>query len=177
MATYDLTTTTPSTIQTGDILNCPYSGTYKSIALPKGTYKLECWGGAGGIGPDGSGNSQTNYTVQGLGGYATGILNLSNPATFYLYVGGQGSQAAGKNASGYSGGFNGGGSGGVLSYTSSATNGSGGGGASDIRIGQDSFYARVIVAGGGGGVSWVSSGTSQYGGAGGGVSGIAASLG
>jgi hypothetical protein len=44
LATYDLTTTTPSSIKTGDILNCPYSGTYKIITLPKGQYKLECWG-------------------------------------------------------------------------------------------------------------------------------------
>lgn len=44
LATYDLTTTIPSNIQTGDILNCPYSGIYKIITLPKGQYKLECWG-------------------------------------------------------------------------------------------------------------------------------------
>lgn len=46
MATYDLTSSIPSSssLKTGDILNCPYSGTYKSITLPKGTYKLECWG-------------------------------------------------------------------------------------------------------------------------------------
>lgn len=44
LTTYDLTTTTPSFIKTGDILNCPYSGTYKIITLPKGQYKLECWG-------------------------------------------------------------------------------------------------------------------------------------
>ena len=50
MATYDLTSSIPSTssLQSGDILNCPYSGTYKSITLPKGAYKLECWGASGG---------------------------------------------------------------------------------------------------------------------------------
>lgn len=41
MATYDLTSTTPTEIVTGDIINCPYSGTYKSITLPAGEYKLE----------------------------------------------------------------------------------------------------------------------------------------
>lgn len=41
MATYDLTSSIPSKIQTGDILNCPYSGTYKQITLPPGEYKLE----------------------------------------------------------------------------------------------------------------------------------------
>lgn len=42
MATYDLTSSIPSKIQTGDILNCPYSGSVKQITLPKGIYKLEC---------------------------------------------------------------------------------------------------------------------------------------
>lgn len=41
MTTYDLTSTTPNSIQTGDIIDCPYSGTYKQITLPKGQYKLE----------------------------------------------------------------------------------------------------------------------------------------
>ena len=36
MATYDLTVAIPSKIVTGDILNCPYSGAYKSLTLPKG---------------------------------------------------------------------------------------------------------------------------------------------
>ena len=41
MATYDLTSSIPSSssLRTGDILNCPYSGSAKSITLPKGTYK------------------------------------------------------------------------------------------------------------------------------------------
>ena len=40
MATYNLTSVIPSEINTGDILNCPYSGTYKTIELPRGTYQL-----------------------------------------------------------------------------------------------------------------------------------------
>lgn len=48
----------------------------------------------------------------------------------------------------------------------------GGGGASDIRIGQDSLYARIIVAGGGGGGGNAESPTSlSYGGSGGGTTG------
>lgn len=47
-----------------------------------------------------------------------------------------------------SGGFNGGG---TASHNGLSEPGNGGGGASDIRLGQDSLYARVIVAGGGGG--------------------------
>ena len=38
-----------------------------------------------------------------------------------------------------------------MAEASSNYNSGSGGGASDIRIGQDSLYARVIVAGGGGG--------------------------
>ena len=41
MTTYDLTSSIPSSVKTGDILNCPYSGSVKSITLPKGQYKLE----------------------------------------------------------------------------------------------------------------------------------------
>lgn len=127
LTTYDLTTTTPSFIKTGDILNCPYSGTYKIITLPKGQYKLECWGAQGGY--------RNDSTCGGKGGYSVGTITLITTTTMYLYSGGAG------NTGGANGGFNGGGL--RDSYN-------GGGGASDIRIGQNSLYARVIVAGGGG---------------------------
>ena len=125
--TYDLTSTIPNRIKTGDILNCPYSGSAKSIILPKGQYKLECWGAQGGY------RSSSSYG--GNGGYSAGILNLTQKTTVYLYTGGAGN--TGKTA----GGFNGGGR--RNSYN-------GGGGGTDIRIGSNSLYARVIVAGGGG---------------------------
>ena len=124
---YDLTSTTPTKIKTGDILNCPYSGSAKQITLPKGQYKLECWGAQGGY------RSSSSYG--GNGGYSVGILNLTQKTTVYLYTGGAGN--TGKTA----GGFNGGGR--RDSYN-------GGGGGTDIRIGSNSLYARVIVAGGGG---------------------------
>lgn len=128
MATYDLTQNIPTKIAAGDILNCPYSGTYKTITLPKGIYKFECWGAQGGY------RSSSSYG--GLGGYSVGTITLAEKSTLaYLYTGGSGSTG------GTSGGFNGGGS--RDSYA-------GGGGASDIRIGSTSLYARVIVAGGGG---------------------------
>ena len=124
---YDLTSTTPTRIKTGDILNCPYSGSAKQITLPKGQYKLECWGAQGGY--------RSSSSCGGNGGYSVGILNLAQNTTVYLYVGGAGN--TGKTA----GGFNGGGR--RSSYN-------GGGGGTDIRIGSNSLYARVIVAGGGG---------------------------
>ena len=144
MATYDITTTTPSSLKTGDILNCPYSGNKKSITLPKGTYKLEVWGAEGGY------RSSTSYS--GKGGYAKGTVTLTEQKTIYCYAGGSG------RTGGTSGGFNGGGRRG--SYY-------GGGGASDIRIDQDSLYARVIVAGGGGS----DGAASKAGGYGGGTTG------
>lgn len=124
---YDLTSTIPKIIKTGDILNCPYSGSAKSIALPKGKYRLECWGAQGGY--------RNSSTYGGKGGYSAGTITLTEKTLIYLYSGGAGN--TGKAA----GGFNGGGK--RQSYN-------GGGGGSDIRIGTDSLYARVIVAGGGG---------------------------
>lgn len=125
--TYDLTITAPTRFKAGDILNCPYSGSAKSIALPKGQYKLECWGAQGGY------RSSANYG--GKGGYSAGTIVLTEKTLIYLYSGGAG------NTGKTNGGFNGGGK---------RSGYNGGGGASDIRIGTDSLYARIIVAGGGG---------------------------
>lgn len=137
---YDLTSTTPTKIKTGDILNCPYSGSAKQITLPKGQYKLECWGAQGGY------RSASFYG--GNGGYSVGTITLTDKTSIFIYVGGSG------NTGGTAGGFNGGGS--RSSYN-------GGGGGTDIRIGSDSLYARVIVAGGGGS-DGASSKTGMYGG-------------
>lgn len=132
MATYDLTSTTPSNLVVNDIINCPYSGAMKSIVLPAGKYKLQVWGAQGGY--------RSNSSYGGMGGYSIGTITLNKKTTVYVYAGGAGNTAPG-SATIKVGGFNGGGY--RYSYN-------GGGGASDIRIGQDSLYARVIVAGGGG---------------------------
>lgn len=129
-----------------------YKGSVQSVTLPAGKYKLEVWGARGGSGQDDSG--------YGYGGYSTGEINLTKSTTVYVYVGGVGGESA-------AGGWNGGGA----SNTSSNNSGSGGGG-TDIRIGTDSLYARVIVAGGGGGAGDDSSGTVGHGG---GTSGLGAS--
>lgn len=142
MATYDLTSSIPSSssLKTGDILNCPYSGTYKTITLPKGQYKLECWGAQGGY--------RNASTYGGKGGYSVGTITLITTTTMYLYSGGAG------NTGGVNGGFNGGG----------LRDGyNGGGGASDIRITANDLQSRVIVAGGGGSDGAISK-TGMYGG-------------
>lgn len=131
-----------SNIKTGDILNFDYTGTVQTVTLPKGTYKLECWGAQGGYS---SSNSGIGVGMGGKGGYSAGTITLNQKTLIYIYTGGVGSISGNGKADG---GFPNGGS----SWASSTREGAGGGGgSSDIRIGTDSLYARVIVAGGGGG--------------------------
>lgn len=137
-------------IKTGDILNYDYTGAVQTVTLPKGVYKLECWGAQGGY--------RSSATHGGHGGYSVGTLTLEVNTQLFIYSGGSG------QTGGTSGGFNGGGS--RSTYN-------GGGGGSDIRIGQDSLYARVIVAGGGGS----DGASSKTGGYGGGETGGAATSG
>lgn len=154
MTTYDLTSALPSGIKTGDILNCPYSGQAVTLTVPKGKYKLEVWGGQGG--------TYSSYNG-GAGGYSVGTLSLIENTILYLYAGGQPATVS-TDRTVVNGGFNGGGNGYNRYYKSTYTYGQGGGGASDIRIGTDSLYARVIVAGGGGGSASVDALTTKYGG-------------
>ena len=163
MATYTPSTLTTSTkLAVNDIINCTYSGSKATIQLPPGEYRLECWGAQGG-------SFNTTY-YGGKGGYSKGDLKLTTNTTLYLYAGGQGTN--GTTSGTFAGGFNGGGQ----AYTGSATyDMSAGGGGTDIRIKQDSLYARVIVAGGGGGAGSYSSSYRYSGGAGGGTSGTTGS--
>lgn len=157
MATYDGSSlTTTKGLKSGDIINYAYSGASKTLTLVKGQYKLECWGAQGG-------NYTTSY-LGGAGGYSIGTLNLTEDTTSYIYVGGQPATNTSTRVT-VSGGFNGGGAGYNRYYSSVYTYGQGGGGGSDIRLGTDSLYARVIVAGGGGGNGSESNErTTKYGG-------------
>lgn len=151
-----------TTITENVSLDFSYTGAVQPTTLYPGTYKLEVWGAQGG-------SFNTTY-VGGKGGYSYGTLTLTETTPIYVYVGGKGTDGTTKGT--FAGGFNGGGDG----YTSSATyDMSGGGGGSDIRLGTDSLYARVIVAGGGGGAGSYSASYRYSGGAGGGTSGIAGS--
>lgn len=138
------------------VLNFAYTGKAQSVTLEPGKYALECWGAQGGY--------RSNSSYGGKGGYSTGTLTLTQKTTIYIYVGGSGNSVTSASNSIYPGGFNGGG----YRY-----NYKGGGGATDIRIGSASLYARVIVAGGGG-----SDGSPNYsGGYAGGVSGTRGNFG
>lgn len=125
-----------------DDLEFDYTGKVQSTTLYPGRYKLEVWGAQGG---NGSGR-QTN--LGGKGGYSSGIITLTEKTNVFVYVGGQGGSILDTSAG--AGGFNGGGDIVVNAHSNSIYRGAGGG-ATDIRIGTDSLYARVIVAGGGGG--------------------------
>lgn len=138
--------------------NYKYTGAVQTETLSAGTYKIECWGAQGG--------SYNTTKYGGKGGYSVGELTLASSTTVYIYIGGKG---AGGNSSGQKhGGFNGGGNAIQDIYPAGS-----GGGASDVRIGQDSLYARVIVAGGGGGIGGYTTSPSDIyiGGCGGGLSG------
>ena len=139
--------------------NFTYTGECTTYtAKSDGYYNLEVWGAQGG-------NYNTTY-VGGLGGYSKGIVHLNKGETLYVCVGGQ-PQTVTTTKTAVPGGFNGGGNGFNRDYSSTYTYGQAGGGATDIRIGQNSLYARVIVAGGGSGSN---NRTSGY--AGGGTSGV-----
>lgn len=137
------------------ILNYSYTGAVQSVTLPAGEYKLEVWGAQGG--------SYSTY-YGGAGGYSVGTLTLTDDSTtLYIYVGGQPTSTSSTSAA-ITGGFNGGGSARVHSYSSTTTYCQAGGGGTDIRLGQDSLYARVIVAGGGGGSASIDAKSTKYGG-------------
>lgn len=172
MATYDLSngSLTSNNLQSGDIINCPYTGSYKQIILPPGQYQLQCWGAQGGKGYTGTGSSSTptvdsTAAVGGYQGYSYGTLLLTSNTTLYLYTGGHG-QSSNSTTRGtlIPGGFNGGGNSYVRYYTTAYSSCGSGGGASDIRIGSNSLYARVIVAGGGGGSGGYSDNLAKSGG-------------
>ena len=115
------------------IVTFDYTGSCVEYVIPKsGLYKLEAWGAEGG-----------GSSSRGKGGYSTGKVNFVQGDVLYICVGGAGKANDGEITAG---GFNGGGN----AYISDGNNGSGGG-ATDIRIGTNSLYARVVVAGGGGG--------------------------
>lgn len=188
MATYDLTSSIPSSssLKTGDILNCPYSGTYKSITLPKGTYKLECWGAQGGNGT--ASPSNNSQLFGGKGGYSYGVFSPTSDTVLYLYSGGQGSTATDSTSSGPNGGYNGGGAGSKNGSNNSNTQTSGGGGGAThiattsglLNTLSSSTASILLIAGGGGGAGgWYGSFSTQSsnGGYGGGNSGGSAANG
>ena len=104
-----------------------------------GQYMLEVWGAQGG---------SFDGHPGGKGGYSRGFLTLKSTAKVYLFIGAEGTVTPGPSMhTNFS--FNGGGIGGAGSINPASS----GGGGTDVRIGSESIFNRVIVAGGGGGSS------------------------
>jgi hypothetical protein len=155
----------PVGLPSGTVFNFEYTGNVQSVELPRGKYKLQCWGAQGGT------SSGSSSGAGSKGGYSEGVLTLTEKTTLYIFVGGQGSR--GSSTSLVNGGWNGGGASvGYSSYNSGDTNGYSypacGGGATDISTvtssmnysngrtnrSAASLLARCIVAGGGAGGSY-----------------------
>lgn len=155
------------TYPVGTVFNYDYTGSVQQITLPKGKYKLQCWGAQGG-------DFTGSFNAAGSnGGYSEGILTLSKTTTIYIFVGGKGISSSSSNTSGTAnGGWNGGGS--SIRYSSyNNDNIKGwshprpGGGATDMCLvtstmnyssgrtnrSSASLISRFIVAGGGAGAS------------------------
>lgn len=155
------------TYPVGTVFNYDYTGSVQQITLPKGKYKLQCWGAQGG-------DFTGSFNAAGSnGGYSEGILTLSKTTTIYIFVGGKGISSSSSNTSGTAnGGWNGGGS--SIRYSSyNNDNIKGwshprpGGGATDMCLvtstmnyssgrtnrSSASLLSRFIVAGGGAGAS------------------------
>lgn len=139
------------------------------FSLPAGSYLIELYGASGGSQYSvtnakrdpksatttseaviqkwgGNALSKPLQSAAGAGGYVRGILRLKSLTKVFLYIGGQGEYAnAGANPRG---GYNGGGRG---MRHSAEKMGGGGGGSTDLRIGIDDVWHRVMVAAGGGG--------------------------
>ena len=124
MATYDLRDGIPSQLMTGDILNFAFQ---TIIYGDHNTLQMQLPRGQYRLEVWGSRSGNAYYPggpeeVRSAGGYAAGTLTLSAATTAYLTVGGRGTNGAKSDA----------------------------GGASDIRLLQNSYYYRVLTAGGGG---------------------------
>lgn len=120
----------------------PYTGKIQRWYVPSCVQRvrIEVWGAQGGNSVNCSNAGMVVQPDGGLGGYASGELNVVNGQLLYIVVGGQGN--VGRN--GYpDGGYNGGGDGGMYA--------AGGGGATDIRTILHDLDSRLIVGGGGGG--------------------------
>jgi len=112
-------------------------------------YQIETWGAQGGSG--GYYSYSSAFSTGGMGGYATGKVQLTAGTDLYIYVGCEGAGWNPRNQQIANSAFKAGGFGGGGNATNTTYAATGGGGASDVRIGTDSLNHRVIVAGGGGG--------------------------
>ena len=109
------------------------------ITLQYGLYQFECWGAKG--------STATNGLKPGLGAYTSGVINITEEKTFYVFIG----------ATGY---YNA-----LIGRTSTVGNSpQGSGGSTDVRLNdserwydKESLVSRIMVAAGGGSAEWLNS--------------------
>ena len=138
-----------SKLQQTIVFNYPCDSKVNCYPLPAelspGHYFIQCYGASGGD----SGNAKGGY-----GAYVSGILKLSKPMVFYLFIGAEGHLELGKRS------YNGGGRGTLRESVDNSQGASGGG--TDIRLynttDTNGLLSRIIVAGGGGGAESYSNG-------------------
>ena len=114
-----------------------YTGMREQFSLNPGTYLFVANGAKGG---DAAWNPYRSY-----GGTTYGIMDLNHQQTFYVAVGGNGENATyGRNTGARPlGGYNGGGNAG-LATSDAYYNGTGGGGATDIRLSDNEAYVPEV---------------------------------
>jgi len=121
------------TLTNAQVQTFNFSGDLDSLQIPNcvDSIIVNIWGAQGSVTIDGG--------LPGKGAYMSGKINVTAGDWIYVNVGGQD-------------GYNGGGEGGFGNPTDGFADYAGsGGGASDIRIGGNTFVNRIMVAGGGGG--------------------------
>ena len=141
------------------------------IPMP-GTYRMECWGAAGGRGYQSpSSTSTSELALYGRGAYTAGDITFNETIinihpNLYIYVGGRGQSCDGKRYASRTGGYNGGGNG--IGDNDNTDSGGGGGGASDIRISNGAWNSfsslkdRIMVAAGAGGSGCTASSATSH---------------
>ncbi|MDE6293724.1 MAG: hypothetical protein K2L88_03780, partial [Clostridiales bacterium] len=145
-----LTDYSTTALEQDDTFEFPYAASnYYGITLPAGKYSFELWGAEGG-------NSGSNMSLGGFGGYVKTIYRLSQACTFYIYVGNKGVTAANTANSTAAAGYNGGGNS-RNGRTCGHRSGSGGGATHvALKTGLLKTFSTdpdqvLMVAGGGGG--------------------------
>ena len=145
-----------------DTRNCsPYK-----VFIDVGYYRFELWGAQGG---DGRYVNSPNIREDsgGKGAYVRGNIKITEPKTFFLYIGGRGGDnyQITQLSHGF-GGYNGGQDGGADLHDGGADDldefgipesSAGGGGSTDIRLekgfSREALISRIIIAAGGGGAA------------------------
>jgi trimeric autotransporter adhesin len=141
-----------------------YTGSTYSWTVPVGVRRVQikCWGAGGG---------RTASFVGGMGGFVSGLIDVTPGTVLVITVGGKGgdSKVSTPTAPG-PGGWPGGGDGGTGRAYSINRCGAGGGGYSAVAIGTTKY---LIAAGGGGAASTYATGADSGGGDGGAATGEA----